>query len=147
MMRDLSDISERTLNLVAATQQQRQPIVNTWQQLPGAVISDSNSDIVDQIPGVIIRHTNLLQGGPSSPVDMEIPTIPTFDVAEQAPNQGNHNGRRLYRKVTLMLFIASTVCVLTYCISPLSKIFGLDHLEVLKEVIIINYANKLKLDF
>ena len=143
MMRDLSDISERrTLKLVAATQQQRQPIVNTWQQLPGAVISDSNSDMVDQIPGVIIRHTinPLLQGGPSSSVDMEIPTIPTFDVAEQSPNQGNHNGRRLYRKVTLMLFIASTVCVLTYCISPLSKILGLDHLEVLKEVIIINYA-------
>ena len=74
-----------------------------FQQLPGVVLEDdenvSSFNLPPVSPGAVSKISTRNQK----------PTIPTLETAER-----NHNGWNVIRKTTLMLFIATVTCIVTY---------------------------------
>ena len=142
---------------------QRLPSVSdtdTMQQLPGVVIADTDVEIARsppmisiisrQLPGVVIADTDveiarspptisIISRDPSLDTDIALPTVPSQDITEPVP-YWRQNNRWLLRKVTIMLFIVTSVCILAFSLSPLSRVFWPEAYLVFQELFTINYA-------
>ena len=116
-----------------------QAMASHWQQLPGVVIQNDSDTTAEKIIRPSIAR-NLAHDPPSSQEDV-IPHIPQLDTAEE-PNP-RYSNLWLLRKITIMLFITTTVCVFTFCMVLLSRIFWPENkfiFNVFVDLTIINYA-------
>ena len=108
-------------------------VTETEQQLPGVVTSEVDIKMTrSDCPSKIYSVSREIEEATA------IPTIPSENIAEHVPIR--QNKIRLLRKITYMLFIASSVCIVTFSLSPLARVFWPDSYLVFQELFIINYA-------